>query len=209
MRCRPLPNPARCCWMRGWIELTPGFPVFLVLLRYFAPGGAFWPFLAAMAVHELAHTAMLLLLGGKIEGLRLGFAQLTLRTGLLSLKTELTATAAGPVMNLLCTAALGRTAPEFAAASLLLGAFNLLPLWPLDGGRILRSALTARFGDRGEAAAYATGLALSGALLLAAVYMAVRLEMGVWPVLTALLLVCRLRQMQRREKAVAFPGTRR
>ena len=70
------------------IEVTPGFPAFLLLLHIWG-GDAFWPVLAAMGVHELAHVAALLLLGGRVEGFRLGFAQLTLRTGLLPLHAEL------------------------------------------------------------------------------------------------------------------------
>ena len=171
--------------------MTPGFPAFLAVLWYFDGGSVFWSFLAAIAVHELAHAAVLLLLGGEVRGLRLGFAQLTLRTGFLSTRTELLATAAGPGVNLLSACLLGRAAPRFAAASLLLGAFNLLPVYPLDGGRLLCALLRLRWGLAGERAA---------------LYAALHFKTGVWSVVTAGLLLVRLLQMQRTEKAVAFPG---
>ena len=73
-----------------------------------------------MTVHELAHAAVLLLLGGRIESVRLSFAQVELRTGLLSDRTELWSTAAGPGINLLCGWLFRRWMPAFAAVSLLL-----------------------------------------------------------------------------------------
>ena len=83
--------------MKRRLDLTPGFPAFLAAVWYFDSCGIFWPFLAAMTVHELAHAAVLLLLGGQIESVRLSFAQVELRTGLLSDRTELWSTAAGPL----------------------------------------------------------------------------------------------------------------
>ena len=146
--------------------MTPGFPAFLAVLWYFDGGSVFWSFLAAIAVHELAHAAVLLLLGGEVRGLRLGFAQLTLRTGFLSTRTELLATAAGPGVNLLSACLLGRAAPRFAAASLLLGAFNLLPVYPLDGGRLLCALLRLRWGLAGERAGALRGAALQNGRLV-------------------------------------------
>lgn len=186
--------------------MTPGFPAFLAVLWYFDGGRVFWSFLAAIAVHELAHAAVLLLLGGEVRGLRLGFAQLTLRTGFLSTRTELLATAAGPGVNLLSACLLGRAAPRFAAASLLLGAFNLLPVYPLDGGRLLCALLRLRWGLAGERAALYVSVACGAALVALALYAALHFKTGVWSVVTAGLLLVRLLQMQRAEKAVAFPG---
>ena len=135
--------------MKRRLDLTPGFPAFLAAVWYFDSCGIFWPFLAAMTVHELAHAAVLLLLGGRIESVRLSFAQVELRTGLLSDRTELWSTAAGPGINLLCGWLFRRWMPAFAAVSLLLALFNLLPVWPLDGGRLLRTLLRMRWGAAG------------------------------------------------------------
>ena len=102
------------------LDLTPGFPAFLAAVWYFDSCGIFWPFLAAMTVHELAHAAVLLLLGGRIESVRLSFAQVELRTGLLSDRTELWSTAASmlicfpnmPFLQLLKKALVGEIASK-------------------------------------------------------------------------------------------------
>ena len=192
--------------MKRRLDLTPGFPAFLAAVWYFDSCGIFWPFLAAMTVHELAHAAVLLLLGGRIESVRLSFAQVELRTGLLSDRTELWSTAAGPGINLLCGWLFRRWMPAFAAVSLLLALFNLLPVWPLDGGRLLRTLLRMRWGTAGVDASQTLGLLFGLGLLAGAVFAARRWDAGVWPAVTAGALLVRLLRSRYAEKAVAFPA---
>ena len=192
--------------MKRRLDLTPGFPAFLAAVWYFDSCGIFWPFLAAMTVHELAHAAVLLLLGGRIESVRLSFAQVELRTGLLSDRTELWSTAAGPGINLLCGWLFRRWMPAFAAVSLLLALFNLLPVWPLDGGRLLRTLLRMRSGAAGVDASQTLGLLFGLGLLAGAVFAARRWDAGVWPAVTAGALLVRLLRSRYAEKAVAFPA---
>ena len=192
--------------MKRRLDLTPGFPAFLAAVWYFDSCGIFWPFLAAMTVHELAHAAVLLLLGGGIESVRLSFAQVELLTGLLSDRTELWSTAAGPGINLLCGWLFRRWMPAFAAVSLLLALFNLLPVWPLDGGRLLRTLLRMRWGAAGVNASQTLGLLFGLGLLGGAVFAARRWDAGVWPAVTAGALLVRLLRSRYAEKAVAFPA---
>lgn len=192
--------------MKRRLDLTPGFPAFLAAVWYFDSCGIFWPFLAAMTVHELAHAAVLLLHGGRIESVRLSFAQVELRTGLLSDRTELWSTAAGPGINLLCGWLFRRWMPAFAAVSLLLALFNLLPVWPLDGGRLLRTLLRMRWGAAGVNASQTLGLLFGLGLLAGAVFAARRWDAGVWPAVTAGALLVRLLRSRYAEKAVAFPA---
>ena len=192
--------------MKRRLDLTPGFPAFLAAVWYFDSCGIFWPFLAAMTVHELAHAAVLLLLGGGIESVRLSFAQVELRTGLLSDRTELWSTAAGPGINLLCGWLFRRWMPAFAAVSLLLALFNLLPVWPLDGGRLLRTLLRMRWGAAGVNASQTLGLLFGLGLLGGAVFAARRWDAGVWPAVTAGALLVRLLRSRYAEKSVAFPA---
>ena len=192
--------------MKRRLDLTPGFPAFLAAVWYFDSCGIFWPFLAAMTVHELAHAAVLLLLGGRIESVRLSFAQVELRTGMLSDRTELWSTAAGPGINLLCGWLFRRWMPAFAAVSLLLALFNLLPVWPLDGGRLLRTLFRMRWGAAGVNASQTLGLLFGLGLLGGAVFAARRWDAGVWPAVTAGALLVRLLRSRYAEKAVAFPA---
>jgi Zn-dependent protease len=155
------------------------------------PGAAYWlagaasavAFLASVLAHELAHAATarrhdipvkrvtLWLLGGATE---LGHEAKTPRA-------EAAIAASGPITSLVLGGAfagltalasgaslLTATFAWLAGVNLLLGAFNLLPAAPLDGGRLLRAALWRRYGDWTRAT-YASARAGSvlGALLIA------------------------------------------
>jgi len=75
-----------------------------------------------------------------------------------------------------------------------LAVFNMLPGLPLDGGRVLQSAVWALTGNRGFATRFAgrAGQALSLLLLVAAAYLIVaqgNLSSGLWLVLIALFIM--------------------
>lgn len=109
--------------------------------------------------HELAHLAMALGLGYRPTGLRL-----TLFGGMLGLAPDLAGdpggeaaiALAGPLHHLLLVwlglhapgfrETLGPHWPFFVRTNLTLGLFNLLPVLPLDGGRLLRAILAGRRG---------------------------------------------------------------
>lgn len=149
---------------------------FLLLVAWFALANGWKPLatvLGAAAVHELGHWAVLRGLGGRVTGFRLSVLGAVLETdsGRLSYGGELAAVLAGPAANLLWALALtalgGR--PAAVGANLVLCAFNLLPIRPLDGGRaayLLASWLAGP--DAGEQAARCLGavtaLALSAGL---------------------------------------------
>ena len=97
---------------------------------------------------------------------------------------------AGPTANLLCAGLFLRILPEFAGVSLALGAFNLLPIFPLDGGRLLRLAL--RNTRAARTLELLVGLFCCAALLALGLWAARRLQTGLWVLLPALIPAARL-----------------
>ncbi|MGH2740268.1 MAG: site-2 protease family protein [Actinomycetota bacterium] len=159
-------------------------------------------FFACLVSHELAHAVVARRLGVPVRGITLfllgGVAEITREVRVA--RDEFAIALIGPTVSVLLgglfaltavTAAgtpFERAAGTLAVANGAVGAFNLVPGLPLDGGRLLRSALWAATGNYrtatriGSAAGrvIALGLLVAGAaVLLAGSFV------GVWYLLLA------------------------
>ena len=149
-------------------------PAFYILLVWFAAVNGLRPLLTVLSaalVHECGHFAALRRCGARVTGFRLGVcgAVLDSNCSRLSYADELFCVLAGAGANLLAAvlcAAAGNPYPAFTGANLILCAFNLLPVRPLDGGRALELLLSWAAGPAaGEYAA--RWVSAAGALALA------------------------------------------
>ena len=142
--------------MKPGVELrvSGGFCLLMALLLFFDEENIVPWALFACFLHELGHCAAIRFFGGRVASLRLSMVGAELvpeRSRLFSYREELFIAAAGPGVSLLM-AVVGALAARcnlfgteqmflFAGLNLAAGVFNLLPLGPLDGGRILRILL--------------------------------------------------------------------
>jgi len=139
------------CHNRIRVTVAPGFLLLSALLFYLDDGIGIlpWVLLSAM-VHEGGHIGASILFGGKVEAAYLSIVGAELRfsySSPLSYLRENVVALAGPAVNLVVGCVLvwcGRLVPGMM--SLYLGLFNLLPVCPLDGGRILFNVIAEYFG---------------------------------------------------------------
>ncbi len=135
----------------GRIQVCDSFVLLLSLLFLADDQHNLWLFLAAAGLHECGHYMALRCVGGKLIDLRLTAAGAVMRYRLRDSAPRRAAIAlAGPLANMLAAliaAHLG--AYPFAGANVILGAFNLLPILPLDGGTVL-CCLLGPFGRATE-----------------------------------------------------------
>ena len=150
--------------------------------------------LPAALLHELAHYAVLHLCGVRTARFTLtglGASLYVPELHRLSYGAELLSAAAGPLMNLLLWVLLSLTGREeltlFAGAQMVLGVLNLLPVRPMDGGRILWLA-TAYLTEpyTADRVAAAVGLAASSALLALCLWLVLTTGSGLFLLLGAL-----------------------
>ena len=125
----------------------------------------------SVLLHELAHSLVAIRRGYRVEGITL-----FLLGGVSSIASEsrralddFVISVVGPLSSLAIAAVIGTvvlasggTSPAYAAIeyvaiiNLLLGLFNLLPAFPLDGGRVLRAAIWAVTGSFRRASGIST-----------------------------------------------------
>jgi Zn-dependent protease/CBS domain-containing protein len=143
-------------------------------------------FLASLLAHELAHSIVAMRRGVKVEGITLWlfggvsrFSSETNSPGTQALFTfvgPLTSLVLGAIFYVISIAAGGGAHPGLVTATLSwlgyinisLGVFNLVPAFPLDGGRLLQSLIWLRTGDRLRATRIAARIGMGFAYLLIA-----------------------------------------
>ena len=128
--------------------------VFAALCLYCRGGLKLLPTVALpVAAHELSHVLALWLLGRRITSFRLdaqGFTIVCEGGG--SMLSDMMIALAGPLGGVLYALLADRTGinwlEQSAGLSLLLTAFNLLPILPLDGGRVFYALCERHRADR-------------------------------------------------------------
>ncbi len=137
----------------------------------------------SVLLHELAHSLVAIRRGYRVEGITLfllgGVSNIASDSR--SATDEFVISVVGPLTSLAIAVIIGIVvvlsgggSPAYAAIeyvaiiNLLLGLFNLLPAFPLDGGRVLRAAIWAVSGSYRRASGIATRSGQITGILLAA-----------------------------------------
>ena len=172
------------------VRVNASFWLLVLLAAVISPVEIVVSVLLAAALHECGHLLALRAFRVPVEGLKLsalGAVLYARGARRLSYGRELIVTLAGVTVNLFCAVLLAllglRTWREwcfvFAGAHLVLAAFNLLPVVPLDGARALCLALSFFLGPvTGERITAAVSLACSLALCALGLKLSLELHSG-------------------------------
>lgn len=145
----------------------------------------------AGAFHELCHYVALRLCRGQVHGLSVGLFGARMRAGGLSTMQQLLCALAGPAGSFLLLVC-ARWMPRIAICAGFQGVYNLLPVYPLDGGRALRCFTELCLPERISRAIcnWTEWLCLIGTVFLG-LYGCFALHLGVFPLLGAISLMSR------------------
>ena len=169
----------------AWIVLA--FALVLLPLKWLIAA------VVAASFHEHCHIFAIMLMGGEVKSFRVGAGGAEIHTDSMSAGKEFFSTLAGPLGGL-CLLFLVRWFPRVAVCAGIQSLYNLLPVYPLDGGRALYCA--ARWvlppGKAEIMCEVVCNVCLCGIVILG-IYGTVCLHLGFLPVLMALALLIRVK----------------
>lgn len=171
------------------IVVKPECFVILALLLLTIPIQWITAWMVASLFHECCHFAALRLSGCRIFRVQVGLNGAVMDTDLSDVNSEILCALAGPIGGLLLIL-VGRWCPRIALCGLFQSIYNLIPIYPLDGGRAVCGILRILFS---EATSKRIEIRLEKGILLLflllAVYLALCLKLGLIPLLLAIILI--------------------
>ena len=131
------------------IEITIHASLFLYLacMLLFLPIPWLLGALLSEGIHELSHYLALRIMGIPVYRLSISAFGIKMKTGSMGNLQEIVASSAGPAAGI-ALIPLFRSVPEVAICALVHSAFNMLPIYPFDGGRVVNALLSLIFKER-------------------------------------------------------------
>ena len=183
------------------IDISSAFVAFVCFYYYFDPMDTFVPFFVSASVHELAHLVVLFAFRVRVYRIKLCMSGAQIVTAPLSYLQELMVALAGPAANGVILMIFHESNPLMAFLNFCLLVYNLLPLYPLDGGRIINSLLHILLPQRiAQMLVQLIGVLSLSLIIGASCYLTCYWHAGLWPILVSALLLIRLSEMFLKEK---------
>ena len=145
----------------------------------------------AAAFHEMGHLAAIYMAGVRVDSVSIGFPGAQIHMGPLGNRAEFLCAAAGPAASLFLLS-LCRFFPKTALCGLAQGIFNLIPVHPMDGGRMLVCALRRLCPRWAERIFHTIQCLILYGLLTLSLLLAVCGKAGFLPVLACITVLSRL-----------------
>lgn len=120
------------------VEVEAGFYLVQGMMLLLFPLRFLVGIVLAALIHELGHLLAIFITGGRVHAIRLRADGAVILSEPMEPGREIICALAGPAAGALMILFL-RSYPELALAGLVQTAFNLLPIYPLDGGRVVRN----------------------------------------------------------------------
>ena len=175
--------------MEVQVDLRGEYCLLLALLCLIVPLNWIGAMIFAALFHEICHALAVLSFGGKIYRIRIGLSGTIMEISRLCPWKELVCALAGPAGSMVLFS-LVRLIPHSAVCALVQGLYNLLPVYPMDGGRVMRCILDIFVPDqKAEKIQRAVEWICCILILLPGILMIAAGKNCLLPVLTAILLL--------------------
>lgn len=160
-------------WMGQKIRIEAGGLIICAMALLVLPLDWILSAVFAAGIHELGHYWCIRAMGIPVVSLSISAAGCRMETGEMTAGQEFFCALAGPMASF-ALACFRKWMPLVSFCALAQGLFNLLPMYPMDGGRILQSVAGERTG---KIVSFATALSLAGV----GIYLSVAQNLGLVP----------------------------
>ena len=184
---------------RGVVFRT-GFFIIVSLALLVTPVHWVLGWIAAVFFHEFFHYVALQICKVPVLGITVGAFGADIQTGAMTIWQEIIAALAGPLGSFLLLFFV-RAFPYVSLCALGHLLFNLVPIYPMDGGRVVTGLCVALFGEeRGFRCSKIISLSFLLLLICLSLWISFRYHLGIIPILAAVLIILRALKIPCKER---------